>query len=144
MNLQDDSEHLLRSLLYYLLIKTNRLYSDIYEINDTTIKNINILKFQQLLEKNIRAKHNVSEYANDLNISRTYLNKLTKKYFYKTANEIIREYLLAEAKREIVYTEKDISQIAYDLNFSEVSSFVRFFKQMTNTSPNKFRKEFSN
>jgi len=144
MNLQDDSDHLLRSVLYYLLIKLNRLFSDTYKINSTTVKNINILKFQQLLEENIRTKHNVREYAQDLNISRTYLNKLTKIYFNKTANEIIREYLLAEAKREIVYTEKDISQIAFDLNFSEVSSFIRFFKQMTNTSPNKFRKEFLN
>jgi len=143
LNLQDDSEHLLRSLLYYLLIKTNRLYSDTYKLNNSTVKNIYILKFQQLLENNICEKHNVNEYAYDLKISRTYLNKLVKNYFNKTANQVIREYLLAEAKRKIVYSKNDISQIAFDLNFSEASSFVRFFKKMTGTSPNKFRKEFS-
>ena len=143
LNLQNDSEHLLRSLLYYLLIKTNRLYSDTYKINSSTVKNVYILKFQLLLEQNICQKHNVNEYAQDLKISRTYLNKLVKKYFNTTANQLIKEYLLAEAKRKIIYTEKDITQIAFDLNFSEASSFVRFFKQMTDTSPNKFRKEFS-
>jgi AraC family transcriptional activator of pobA len=98
LNLQNDSEHLLRSLLYYLLIKTNRLYSDSYKINNTTVKNINILKFQQLLEKNIRKKHNVNEYAQDLNISRTYLN-LQKDISTKLQTKLLKNTCLPKQNK---------------------------------------------
>jgi len=139
----NDSEHFIRSLLYHLLIRLNRLYGKQNNTYGLVINNIKFLSFRQMLEKNIREKHSVQDYANALKISRTYLNKLSKEYLGDTSKNIIRKRLLLEAKKELLYSQKDINEISYELNFSEPPNFFRFFKQLTGISPLQYRKEFS-
>jgi len=143
-NLQPDSEHLLRSLLYYLLIKLNRVYTTRYSNYNNIITNQHLLRFKHLLEKNVRKNYNVQEYAQELGISRVYLNHICNKFLGYTSHHTIKSRLLLEAKREIIYTEKEISEIAYDLHFNAPSHFVRFFKQYTDKTPQQFRREFYN
>jgi len=107
------------------------------------INNLKFLRFRQMLEQHIKDKHTVQEYADALKIGRTYLNKLSKLYLGNTAKEVIRARLLLEAKKEILYSQKDISEIAYELNFSNPPNFFRFFRQLTGLSPQQYRKEFS-
>jgi len=140
---RSDSEHYIRSLLYHLLIKLNRFYADQHKTHGSVSKDINFLRFRQMLEQHIKHKHSVQEYAAALNISRTHLNKLSKLYLGNTSKEIIRARLLLEAKKEILYSQKNISEIAHDLNFSDPPNFFRFFRQLTGLSPQQYRKEFS-
>lgn len=140
---RSDSEHYIRSLLYHLLIKLNRFYADQHQAHGSVNKNLNFLRFRQMLEQHIKHRHSVQEYADALNISRTHLNKLSKLYLGNTSKEVIRARLLLEAKKEILYSQKDISEIAHDLNFSDPPNFFRFFRQLTGQSPQKYRKDFS-
>jgi len=140
---RSDSEHYIRSLLYHILIKLNRLYADQHQTHGYMINNLKFLRFRQMLEQHIKDKHTVQEYADALKIGRTYLNKLSKLYLGNTAKEVIRARLLLEAKKEILYSQKDISEIAYELNFSNPPNFFRFFRQLTGLSPQQYRKEFS-
>jgi len=140
---RSDSEHYIRSLLYHLLIKLNRFYADQHQAHGSVNKNLNFLRFRQMLEQHIKHRHSVQEYADALNISRTHLNKLSKLYLGNTSKEVIRARLLLEAKKEILYSQKDISEIAHDLNFSDPPNFFRFFRQLTGRSPQKYRKDFS-
>lgn len=138
--MQPDSEHLIRALLYQLLIKTNRLYTEAYQHFDAKVLlNEHLLRFKYELEKNIKNIADVQAYAHILGISRVYLNKLCTTYFNKTAIQIIRERLALEIKKELLYTSKTISEIAYAYNFSDPPNFVRFFKQMTTQTPQQFR-----
>ncbi|PLX20217.1 MAG: hypothetical protein C0597_04445, partial [Marinilabiliales bacterium] len=50
----NDSDHLLRSILYYLLIKLNREYVTQHQIKGELFENIEVLKFVRLLDKNFR------------------------------------------------------------------------------------------
>lgn len=141
-NLINDSDHLLRSILYYLLIKLNRQYVNQHSVQGELFENIEVLKFIRLLEKHFKEKHHVNDYTEMLGISKTHLNNKLKS-FGRSASELIKSRLLIEAKKELLYTNLSISEIAYKLNFSEPANFNRFFKQQSLITPHQFRKEFS-
>jgi AraC family transcriptional activator of pobA len=56
---------------------------------------------------------------------------------------LIRERLLLEAKRLLVYTSMKVSEIAYALNFEDPAYFSRFFRRLVDRAPGDFREEFS-
>jgi AraC-like DNA-binding protein len=141
--LTEDSEHVLRSLIYYLLVRLNQAYGRTYLLAQHTLMEPKLQQFLKLLEKNVRNNYGVEKYAALLGISRVHLNKLSQKHFSKTSSQIIREYMLTEIKKAIRFEDKDLSQIAYDFHFSAPSHFTRFFKQMTDESPQDFRETIS-
>lgn len=141
-NLLNDSDHLMRSILYYLLIVLNREYVNQHQIKGELFENIEVLKFIRLLDKNFREKHLVNDYTEMLGISKTYLNQKLKT-FGQSASDLIKARILIEAKKELLYTDLNIAEIAYNLNFSEPANFNRFFKNLTSTTPHQFRVEFS-
>ena len=98
--------------------------------------------FKELLEKHIRDERQVNDYAKRLGISRISLNAAIKKQFGITATDMIKERLLFEIKTELLYTTKNISEIAFDLHFSEPNNLIRLFKSKTGLSPNAFRKTY--
>ncbi len=142
-NLSQDSHHILRSQVYYLLVKLHRAYSLHYGQSRDTMTDPVMLKFSRLLDKEVRNNLSVEQFAERLSISRVHLNNLCQRHFSKTAHQIIRERTIAEIKKEIRYTAKDFSEIAYAFNFSAPSHFARFFKQMTGVSPLSFREQLS-
>ena len=139
-----DSIHILRSIIYYLLVRLNQAYAKVYGITQQTLQNPTVLAFLKLLEKNIKKQKSVESFANDLQISRVQLNSLCQKYFSKTATQIIRERTITEIKKALKYDVKSFSEIAYEYNFSAPSHFSRFVKQMTGKSPQEFKDDLSN
>ncbi len=138
--LRQDSHHLLRSILYYLLIRINRIYEHQFHLNDELFQGGLALNFRKLLEQHIRTKQRVSDYADMLLVSRSHLNKTIKTCFGKTCSEVIKERLVAEIKKDLLYSNKTIAEVGYDFNFSEPGNFIRFFKTMTKTTPKEFRR----
>lgn len=143
-DLKKDSDHFLRSSLYLLLIKLNRQYGSTYKSEGNVIQDNRILQFKLLLETKIKEFKTVEEFAQKLNISKTYLNKLCNHHFGKSCSHLIAERLVLEIKQSLLFTSNDIAVIAYEFGFSEPSNFIRFFKKHTRSTPLKFREEFSN
>ncbi len=142
-SLKDDTHHMIRSLLYTLLIKLNRLYANIYNIKAELFQKNKILLFKKLLEANFKNKHSVEEYANMMQISRVHLNKTVKNSLGRTVSNIIKSRILYEAKRELLFSDKTTSEIAFELNFNDLSNFLRFFKKQSGISVKEFKDEFS-
>ena len=67
------------------------------------------------------------------------LNDHVKRATGVTAGHLIRQRVLTEAKRQLVFTGQTIHEIAYDLAFSDPSHFARFFRKQTGTTPQDFR-----
>lgn len=143
-NYQNDSSHIIRSLLYFSLSKLNRWYSEYYDISPDTQSNSGIHKFKELLELNIRKIHAVNGYCNLLQIDRHKLNTLVKAHTGHSPKQVINNRLLQEIKSELRYTNKTIAEISDELNFSEPNNLTRFFRNMENISPNAFRKKAQN
>jgi AraC family transcriptional activator of pobA len=95
--------------------------------------------FRQLLEAHFAEHWPVSRYADQLSLTESRLNRLCLKGSGKTAFNLIQERVLLEARRKLVYTGAPISQIAYELGFSDPPYFCRFFKKLTRQTPGDFR-----
>lgn len=141
--LQVDSEHVLRSSLYLLLIQLNRLYSAYHGTQGQVIQDVNVLQFKHLLQHKHRAYHSVTAMAKEIGISRTHLNQLSQQYFGKTAKHLMQERLLTEAKQMILFSQQNMAQIAYQLGFSDPSNFNRFFRSHLRVTPLQYRSMFS-
>ncbi len=140
--LQGDSTHLLRSLLYYSISLIDRQYREHNGQNPQDGSSV-VYRFKKLLNQNIRRWHTAVAYAEALHISHNHLNKLCKESLRLTALEIIHQRLLLEAKREIRFSNRTISEVAYRLGFSDVSNFNRFFKRNTGTTPRNYRAQLT-
>jgi len=141
---RNDSAHLIRSLLYFLLIKLNRDYSLAYQLDTETQINNYAYQFKRLLEKYIREKQRIEDYADLIGISRITLNKASKTQFNLTASQLIKQRLLFEIKNLLIYSEKTIQEIAEELHFSESNHLIRFFKRLSGDTPFKFREIYQN
>lgn len=140
-SLKSDSEHLLRALLYYLLILINRRYEETFQLKGGYFQDNLTLNFRKLLDKHIRTHHKVNNYADLLQVSRSHLNKVLKSHFGKNCSDLIKERLLIEIKKELSFSTKTIAEVGYELNFSEPANFIRFFQSATGTSPKTFRQQ---
>jgi len=109
--LQHDSDHLIRALLYQLLITINRLYSKTYNLQNNEVIHSDFQRFKVLLEKEYAVNHNISKYAKMLNISPKILNKLCNQYSGLSAQQMIHQKLISEIKKRTNF--KKISQRDY-------------------------------
>lgn len=98
-------------------------------------------RFLKLLSEKCPELHLVNQYAQLLHTSPQNLNAACRKYTRKSAAEHIAGQLLLEAKRYILHSEKNISEIAYTLHFNDASYFIKFFKKHSGITPAQFRRQ---
>jgi AraC-like DNA-binding protein len=136
--LHNDSGHLIRAVLYQLLVRLHRWYADIYHFQGDTYVHPDFFRFRSLLEREFRTHHRVADYAAMLRVSPAHLNKLCRKYGGLSVQQMIRHKLMTEVKKAL-RSSATISEIAYSFDFSDPSNFNRFFKQLAGTTPRQFR-----
>jgi len=94
---------------------------------------------RRLVEEHFRKERLLGFYAEKLAMTPDRLNDHVKRATGVTAGHLIRQRVLTEAKRQLVFTAQPIHEIAYDLAFSDPSHFTRFFRKQTGTTPHEFR-----
>lgn len=141
---KNDSVHLIRSLLYYILISLNRNYSQENQLKEAISIDNTAYQFRKLVEKHIYKNQRVEDYATMMKTSRITLNKAVKNQFNITVTEFIKSRLLFEIKMKLLHTSKTISEIAHEFNFSEANHLSRFFKQKTGFTPVAYRLDYQN
>jgi len=96
-------------------------------------------ELRRLIDAHFRKERLISFYAEKLAMTADRLNDHVKRATGVTAGHLIRQRVLTEAKRQLVFTGQPIHEIAYDLAFSDPSHFTRFFRKQTGTTPQAFR-----
>lgn len=94
---------------------------------------------RELIEENFRRERLLAFYAGKLAMTPDRLNDHVKRATGVTAGHLIRQRVLTEAKRALVFTNQAIQEISYDLSFSDPSHFARFFRAQTGATPQEFR-----
>jgi AraC-like DNA-binding protein len=82
-----------------------------------------------------------AQYASALHISPDHLNDVVKQHTGQTLSAHINQRRILEAKRLLLHAKESIKEIAWHLQFNEVSYFNRFFKQHTGSTPASFREK---
>lgn len=96
--------------------------------------------FIKLVHMHFGKERTVSFYADKLFISPKYLSLLVKEATGRSAAQWIDHHVIIEAKNLLRYSGKNIQQVAYALNFSNQSSFGKYFKHLTGMSPTEYQK----
>ncbi|MGH1434131.1 MAG: helix-turn-helix domain-containing protein [Lewinella sp.] len=138
-NIQGD---MLQMLLKRLIIICTRLAKEqliVQELNDGQIDTIR--QFNVLVDKHFRTLRKVKDYADLLHKSPKTLSNLFSTYNQQSPQQIIQERVVLEAKRLILFTDKQTQEIAYDLGFDDPAYFSRFFKKQAGLTPSAFREQ---
>lgn len=138
---KDTDKHILRAILYQVLIWLNRQFKNTHNSIGNHAPNRHITEFIVLLEKEYLNTRSVSYYASKLNITPNHLNDLANQHLGKSAKQYITDRVILEAKRLLGSSALSISEIATKLNFDDNSYFVRLFRKTTGTTPLAFRKK---
>lgn len=136
---------LLRSELLRGLIKVFVLYltrqADDVPSDLASGKHAELVKrFLELLKVHFITKKSVSDYAEALCVTPNYLNCIVKKISGFTASYHIHQCIVLEAKRQAIYSELRMKEIAYHLGFDDYTHFSKFFKNNTGMTFSDFKR----
>lgn len=119
----------------------------LYRLNEHALKSSaeydqRLFKLLQLLSEHCKTQKMVQFYADQVGLTAKRLNQIVRDKMNLSVSELISNYVLIAAKREVSEGKKSIKEIAIDLGFSSQSYFSRFFKKQTGTQPELFRQQF--
>ena len=95
------------------------------------------------VEKHYREKIYLSDIAQILGVSETYLSQIFKKETGERLQDYIIGVRLKRAANLLIYSEESISKIAEYVNFPSQSYMGRMFKKKYRMSPKQYRTEKS-
>lgn len=132
---------LVRLLLVELFIAVQRSVATTVTDGVPPQNHLIIHNFRKLVDAHYAEKRLPKEYAALLYITPNHLNALCNDLLGKTAGEVIRDRILLEAKRLLINVAAGISEVAFQLGFSDNSHFTKFFKKAEGLTPEEFRKK---
>lgn len=98
-----------------------------------------IERFLDLIERHFREWQPLTFYAGRLGVSTTQLNNSCRRETGVSAQQLLHDRLLLEARRLLAYSDLDITAISYSLGFRDPAYFSRFFTRRQGMSPSAFR-----
>ena len=131
----------MRGLLTLIAVGVARLAASRARTGSVTLQpaDTTVAELRGLVDEFFRSEHQLGFYAEKLGVTVDRLNDHVKRATGVTAGHLIRQRLLTEAKRQLVFTTQPIQNIAHELAFSDPSHFARFFRKHTGTTPHEFR-----
>jgi AraC-like DNA-binding protein len=136
------SVELMQGYLQVALIKLLR-HKDQSTLPEATNGHAVFKRFEHYVQSaNPVSNVKVNEAADHLGLSPQNLNAICRKVSGKSASELIVEQVILEAKRYLIHTDKNISEIAFSLKFTDPSHFVKYFKKNVGETPQAFRSRY--
>jgi len=100
-------------------------------------------RFIYLVNNHCKQEHKMAFYADKMCLTDRYLGTVVKAISGQTGKEWIDRALITSAKVLLKHSDKSIAQIAEELDFPTVSFFCKYFKRLTQITPNQFRQACS-
>ncbi|MDP4579988.1 MAG: helix-turn-helix transcriptional regulator [Saprospiraceae bacterium] len=144
-NIDVYSQYIIVSTIELLLNYCSRFYGRQMitrsQTNKTIIAQIEIILAAYFSNTKIKdiGLPSVKFLADSVHLTPSYLSDLLRKETGKNAQEHIHSYLIDEAKNLLLNSEKNVSEIAYDLGFEYPQYFNKLFKKKTGKTPMEYR-----
>lgn len=134
------NQELTSTILLTILHGIGSIHQNINISTRTFSRGEEILKrLVQHIIKHYQKERSVSFYADLLHISPQHLSTTVNKVAGKTVTEIIAKLVITDAEAKLKSTDLSIQEIAYSLNFPDISFFGKYFKRYTGMSPKQYR-----
>jgi AraC family transcriptional activator of pobA len=97
------------------------------------------LRFIEKIEAEMCNHLPVARYASALGVTPTHLSRVCQRVAGRSASALIHDRLALEGRRQLTYTARSVSEIAYALGFQDPAHFSKFFRNQTGQSPSQFK-----
>jgi len=102
-----------------------------------------IRQAQEYIESNIAEKISVEELAIKHAIGRRHFERRFKKATNNTPAEYIQRVRIEAAKKQFENTRKNVSEVMYDVGYTDTKAFRTTFKKITGISPIEYRNKYN-
>lgn len=94
---------------------------------------------RQYMETNFREQIRIAQVAGHVNMSPTYLSALFRKHAGRTMVGYLEQMRIDEARKLLGKPGKNISEIAYEVGFNNLTHFNRVFRKIAGCPPSEYR-----
>jgi len=101
----------------------------------------NIICALQYIEHNLSGNVTLSSLAKEANLSKHHFCRVFKKYIGKSSKRYIIDIKIEKAKNLLMDVDNNVSIVAWETGFNDLSSFIKHFKRTTGVTPSDYRKE---
>lgn len=98
-------------------------------------------RFIHLLTECYESERTVNYYASRLCITPKYLANIVLAHTGKKAKQVIDEYAIMQIRLSLIRSDRSVSNIASDYNFSSLAFFSDYFKRHVGVTPQEFRRK---
>lgn len=99
---------------------------------------------QNFIENNVQEKISIKQLASMFAVSRRQFDRRFIKATGNTPFEYLQRVKVEAAKKLLEVGRKTISEVMYEVGYSDASAFRRVFKDVTSLSPLEYRSRYNN
>ena len=139
------SQSIARELFLYLertVAEKNKIKEEI-EFDGKNQKDEDIARVISYIKSNIDNDITLKELSDVVSLEKTYFVKKFKKATGLSPMQYVRSLKLEKAKKLLLYSDMNVTQISDMLSFSSIHRFSEFFIKETKLSPQQYRKKES-
>ena len=139
------SQSIARELFLYLertVAEKNKIKEEI-EFDGKSQKDEDIARVISYIKSNIDNDITLKELSDVVSLEKTYFVKKFKRAMDMSPMQYVRSLKLDKAKKLLLYSDMNVTQISDMLSFSSIHRFSEFFYKETSLSPQQFRKKES-
>lgn len=102
-----------------------------------------VKKAQKYIENNFQEKFTVDDLSAECAISRRSLERRFKKATSNTVSEYIQRVKIEAAKKSFETSRKNISEVMFDVGYTDTKAFRGIFKRITGMTPFDYRSRYN-
>ncbi|MDN7179478.1 AraC family transcriptional regulator [Caballeronia sp. SEWSISQ10-4 2] len=96
-------------------------------------------RFRELIDQHYRQNLPLQDYASTMAVSLVQLRAACASATGQSPTKMIHARIITEAKRNLIFGDMSVEQIAFGLGFSDAAYFTRFFRKEVGQAPSQFR-----
>lgn len=102
-----------------------------------------ILKAQEFIEKNIQERICIDELASMTSMGRRSFERRFRQATNNSVLEYIQRVKIESAKRQFEMSRKNISEVMYEVGYTDSKAFRDLFKKLTGLTPIEYRNKYN-
>lgn len=102
-----------------------------------------VKRAQEFIELNFKDRITVEQLSGLLALSRRSLERRFKKATSNTVSEYIQRVKIEAAKKQLEASGKNISEVMYEVGYTDQKAFRASFKTVTGLSPNEYKNKYN-
>ncbi len=102
-----------------------------------------VIEAQKFIENNYEDTIRVDDLAKKLAVSRRTLERRFKKATSNTITEYVQRVKVEAAKKDLETSKKNVTEVMYDVGYSDSKSFRNLFRRITGLTPLEYRNKYN-